>query len=301
MTLVLKILFSVATLFLILYWSIPKGTILHEILRIPIFLLRSITAERNNMIIEKHHFGKHRRQYVLFFQPLNRQTNKKNVIIYYHGGGWRSGSPELLRSNAQVFVNLGYYVFMPSYRRTPFNHYPEIREDISQSLKKITEIMKTHSLEDKKIILGGMSAGGNLVAIKLYDRKELASLGFSQKMFSGIMLFGAPLDLEMMKDTFVLRDYAGRRSQLSFQQANPVRYLQIDENVPVLCIHGTHDGMVPYSSALSFKEKLSKINEDILTFVTIEKASHLDLAKWAIEDDFVRKTIKGWLEMIEKI
>ncbi len=282
-------------LYFILYLVVPKKTILFEIFRIPVFLFRSVTSERNNMIAEKHRFGNHRRQYVLFFQPLNHKTHKKNVIIYYHGGGWRSGSPELLRSNAQVLVNLGYSVFMPSYRRAPFNRYPEIREDLSFSLQKVVDIMNSKGLQDKKIILGGMSAGGNLVALMLYDRNQLAKYGFTQQMFSGLMLFGAPLDLSTMKDTFVLRDFAGRRDHEMFQQANPITHLQADENIPVLCIHGTSDGLVPYSSALSFKNKLSVINNEILTFVTIEKASHLETASWAIEDNRIRKIMSDWL------
>lgn len=290
---------TVIVLYTVLYWVIPKKTNLFELLRIPIFLFRSITSERKNMIAEKHRFGKHRRQYVLFFQPLNRKTDKKNVIVYYHGGGWRSGSPELLKSNAQFLVNMGYCVFMPSYRRTPFNSFPEIRDDLSQSLKKVVNIMKNHSLQDKKIILGGMSAGGNLVALKLYDRNELAKLGFSQQIFGGIMLFGAPLDLEKMKDTFVLRDFAGHRDSKTFQQANPINHLQNDESIPVLCVHGTHDGLVPYANAKSFKNKLSKINENILTFVSVEKASHLETATWAIENNYIRKVIVEWLSKRE--
>lgn len=286
-------------LYLLLFWVIPKKTNLHEILRIPVFLFRSVMAERNNMIVEKHRFGKHRRQYLLFFQPKNRKTVKKNVIIYYHGGGWRSGSPELLQSNAQFFVNLGYCVFMPSHRRTPYHHYAEIREDISSGLEKTIELMKIHGLQDKKIILGGMSAGGNLVALLLYDRAQLARCGYTQQIFGGLMLFGAPLDLATMKDTFVLRDFAGRRNQESFQKANPVRHLQADEHIPVLCIHGTHDGLVPYSSALSFQEKLNKINEKILTFIPLETASHLDTASWAIEDNDIRKVIIDWMKQQE--
>ena len=283
----------------ILFWIIPKKTILHEILRIPIFLVRSITSERNNMIVEKHRFGNHRRQYVLFFQPLNRKTNKKNVIIYYHGGGWRSGSPELLQSNAQFLVDLGYCVFMPSHRRTPFNSYSEIREDLSLILQKVVDIMNIHGLQDKKMILGGMSSGGNLAALMLYDRRQLAKFGFTQQIFSGIMLFGAPLDLATMKDSFVLRNFAGRRDQKTFQQANPIQHLQDDENIPVLCIHGTYDGLVPYSTAVSFKNKLSKINDSILTFITVEKASHLETASWAYEDNYIRKTIVKWLRKRE--
>jgi acetyl esterase/lipase len=251
------------------------------------------------MITEKHRFGKHRRQYVLFFQPVNRKTNKKNVIIYYHGGGWRSGSPELLRSNAQVFVNLGYCVFMPSYRRTPFNAYPEIREDLSMSLQKIVDVMKINGLDDKKIILGGMSAGGNLAALMFYDRNQLLDIGLSQELFSGLMLFGAPLDLELMKDTFVLRDFAGKRGQKTFQRANPISYLKGDENIPVMCVHGTHDGLVPYSGALSFKEKLINFNYKNLTFITLKKASHLETAYWSIENNYIRKIIIKWLTQRE--
>ena len=296
----LKIIISFIFLYFILFWTIPRKTILFELLRIPIFLFRSITAERKNMIVEKHRFGKHRRQYVLFSQPLNQKTSKKNVIVYYHGGGWRSGSPELLQSNAQFLVNMGYYVFMPSYRRSPFNGFTEIREDISMSLIKTIEIMKNHGLEDKKIILGGMSAGGNLVALKLYDRKELTKIGLSQNIFGGLMLFGAPLDLETMKDSFVLRDFAGSRDSKTFQLANPVRHLQKDENTPVLCVHGTHDGLVPYSSSLSFNNKLSEINKEILTFVTVKKASHLEIATWAIEDNHIRKVMVEWLQQREE-
>lgn len=296
------ILFIIAVfvaLYAILFWLVPKKTILFEILRIPVFLAHSIIAERNNMIVEKHRFGKHRRQYLLFFQPKNRKTDKKNVIIYYHGGGWRSGSPELLKSNAQVLVNLGYCVFMPSYRRTPFNSYTEIREDLSLSLQKAADIINSNGLRDKKIILGGMSAGGNLVALILYDRSQLAKVGFTQQQFNGLMVFGAPLDLNQMKDSFVLQHFAGRRDQKTFQKANPIHHLQEDENIPVLCIHGTHDGLVPYTNALSFKEKLNKINNKILTFITVEKASHIETATWAYEDNYIRKAIKEWLNQRE--
>lgn len=291
---------AAALLYLLLYLFVPKKTNLYEFLRIPPFLLRSLILERDNMIVEKYRYGTHRRQYFLFCQPKSSETNKKHVIVYFHGGGWRSGSPELLRSNAQVLVDQGYCVFMPSCRRTPFNSYREIREDLNGNLKKIVEVMSSHSLQEKKIILGGMSSGGNLVALMLYDRIGLSALGFSQEMFGGIMLFGAPLDLNAMKDTFVLRDFAGRRDQSSFQFANPVYHLQDDEQIPALCIHGTHDGMVPFSNAQSFAEKLQRKNGDLLTFIPVENASHMDTASWAIENNEVRKMICNWLDQRER-
>ncbi len=297
----LLIFIIAATFFyLLLYLLVPKKTNFYELVRIPPFLLRSLLSQRNNMIVEKHRYGKHRRQYFLFCQPKSRDSSKKHVIVYYHGGGWRSGSPELLRSNAQFFVDLGYCVFMPSCRRTPFNGYREIREDLSESLKMIVELMKIYGLQEKKIILGGMSSGGNLVALILYDRSRLSDLGFNQETFGGIMLFGAPLDLNAMKDSFVLRDFAGRRDQSSFQLANPVYHLQADEQIPSLCIHGTHDGLVPFSNAESFAEKLRSINGDILTFIPVENASHMDTASWAIENNEIRQMICNWLDQRER-
>ncbi|MEM1320558.1 MAG: alpha/beta hydrolase [Bacteroidota bacterium] len=280
----------------LLYFLVPRGNLLQEVLSLPIYLLKVLRVPTDNMLIEKHRFGPHRRQYFLLCKPKDGQIRKKQVILFHHGGGWGSGSPELFRINAKQFVERGHWVILPTYRQIPFYGYEAIREDISLGLKKGVEILREQGMEDFRIVLGGMSAGGNLVALLLYDRQRLAQLGFDQQLFSGIMLFGAPLDLKTMYWTPPLWLFAGSKGSPQFQQASPINYLQEDEQTPVLCYHGTRDGMVAIAGSYNFIQKLPPA---IVTFYPIEGASHLDLGSWNFGNEEMLKEIFRFLEKVE--
>jgi len=296
----LLLFFGIALIYLVLLRIVPKGNALHEILHLLPWWYRILKIPVDNQLETKHLFGRHWRQYFLFFQPKNKKSTKGNVIVYFHGGGWQFGSPERLRANAQVLVNEGYCVFMPSYRRLPFYDYFDIREDISTALSKILEVMKKNGLAEKKIILGGMSAGGNLAALLFYDHQNLEAAGFSPNLFSGIFLLGAPLDLERMRPSPSLYFYAGNRKRKQFQLANPISYLRQADYPPALIIQGTTDGFVEYEVAVSFFEKLEKINPGNSSFFELEKRSHLEVAAWVFENNETRKTLFNWLEAVEK-
>ena len=293
----LYVLLLIVGSYLLLYWFVPKGRLIHELLRLPQYQYFAQTRPRDNMDIEKHFFGSHRRQYLLHCTPKNGATQNK-VVIYYHGGGWSLGTPEMFRINAQFFVNQGYEVFMPSYRRIPQYRYPAIRSDLSSALKKIKEIMETRGIGDQKIILGGMSAGGNLVALMCYDRSALATLGYSQDMFAGLLLCGAPLNLNQMSPSPVLWAYAGSQSSPTFQQANPIEHLSSEESIPVLCLHGKKDGLVQYPSAASFIKKIKTIQSNNVEMITIKEGTHLDVGSWNFHDNELRRQLTAWLERL---
>ncbi len=247
----------------------------------------------------RFNFGDHPKQYFILMMPEKEIAIKDKLILYYHGGGWRAGSPELFKANAKVFLEKGYPVIMPSYRRAPKYKYQAIREDLSACLQKVLEILPKFSLAEHKIVLGGMSAGGNLVALLGYDRARLAAIGLSQKMFAGIFLCGAPLDLNGMRDSFPLLDFTGKRKAPMFQQANPINYLQPNEHFPVLFIHGTKDGFVPFDSAYNFIEKFKVNNAALLTEFIINEGSHLDAGSWVYLDQELRKSILSWLQKLD--
>jgi len=284
--------------YLVLLWVVPKGNVLHEILHLLPLWYRISKVPVDNQLETKFTFGKHPRQYFLFFQPKNKMTNKQNVIVYFHGGGWQFGSPERLRANAQLLVNEGYCVFMPSYRRLPFYNYFDIRKDLSTALLKIFEVMEENGLAGKKIILGGMSAGGNLAALLFYDHENLEALGLSPKLFSGIFLLGAPLDLRRMRPSPSLYFFAGNRNEEQFQKANPINYLKKADYPPALIIQGTADGFVEFEVAVSFFEKLNEISPGS-SFLELEKVSHLGVAAWFSVNNETRKSLFQWLETRE--
>jgi len=151
---------------------------------------------------QKYIFGKHRKQYLCWFEP--KKVTKKHLIIFYHGGGWTFGKPEVFSDRAKLFAEEGYQVIMPSHRKLPFNNYTEIRADLILTLKKVYEIMQTKNILDKKIILGGMSSGGNLAALLFLDHSLLENTGFTPTHFVSAFLCGAPLSLADMTESFLL-------------------------------------------------------------------------------------------------
>lgn len=282
-------------LYVLLLRFLPKGNPVSEGLRLPVFWASTFSITTSHLRVEKHRFGAHRRQYLLYFPAGPGVPEKRNTIVYFHGGGWRYGSPEMFKANAKVFIDEGYAVFMPSYRRTPGFGYKHIREDISLGLQKAAQILKEKELLGKKIILGGMSAGGNVAALALYDRNELAKTGLTRESFNGLFLLGAPLDLERMRDTLLLKSFAGEREGRRFRLANPIEHLREDEHIPVIVIHGDKDGMVEYASALSFVEKLMRIDPSLVEFHTMRNGSHLDVASWVYRREGPRQVLLQWL------
>ena len=297
--LILKIFLLSFVAYWLMYWLVPKGVFLYEGLRLPPWAFRMETYPAGDYRKEKYSYGKHFRQYILYFQPKKAGTTKNHVIIYFHGGGWQFGRPEMFRANAQTLTKLGYHVFMPSHRRIPFFDIEDLREDTLSALLKIIEIMRAEGLEDKKIILGGISSGGNLAALLAFDRSILKKAGLSQDIFSALFLLGSPLNLNGMWKSPPLRMLAGKRNGKVFKKASPIFHLQARESLPTLILHGEKDGLVEYASTVSFYEKMKQEGAKDVWFETLPEGNHLDSASWCFENHPSHKILLDWLEEMD--
>lgn len=281
--------------FLLLFFVTPKGTIIHELLYIPRFWIKNFSVPKNNLIIHKIKFGKHRQQYFLFCQPKKNVPLKKHAILYFHGGGWMAGSPEILKAAGQLFADHGYVSVFSNYRKAPFFAYPEMREDISTCLKKLNQYLKEENFGIDKFLIGGMSAGANLAALLTLDNDELKKINISPQQISGTFLSGSPVDLTQMIWSIPLYLYAGKRKGINFQKANPINYLSKSENRPILMIHGDKDGLVPIRNTKTFLKKINSINPNLAKMHFIKNGTHMDTASWSYENNEIRKVILDWL------
>jgi len=273
-----------------------RGTLLHELLHLPMYHYQLYKNHPGGIPFTRYSFGDHSRQYFLHFPPTDQKIKRNQVVIFFHGGGWSLGSPEMFKVNAAFFADRGYHVFMPSYRRIPFYRYPRIREDLDVGFTEVLACMKALGLENHKIILGGMSAGGNLAALLVYDRLGLQARNISPSIFSGLLLFGAALDMSLLQATPLRWFYAGSPTDPNFTKASPINYLQEKETLPTLIIHGTHDGLVAYRSVEAFIKKISVRQTENLTIKIIPKGSHLDAGSWNFFDNDLRRLLVEWLE-----
>ncbi|CAG8832988.1 31947_t:CDS:2 [Gigaspora margarita] len=108
---------------------------------------------------------------------INEKTNETdNVILYLHGGGFYVGSSKSARSITQKFVELtDSRVFAPNYRLSPQSQFPAALCDCIAAYVYLINPGQNagfESINPKRIILAGESAGGNLVFVTLLSLRD---------------------------------------------------------------------------------------------------------------------------------
>jgi acetyl esterase/lipase len=292
------ILLALSVLLALLYRFTPKGNIIHEVLHLPAYWLQLHRVDTSGLQPEKIRYGNHPRQYLIYVPPPDGAVQPEKLIIYFHGGGWRFGRPENFTTFALPFHQEGLPVVLPSVRRTPGYTYFDIREDLNQVLLAVNDLQKNNGWENQKIVLGGMSAGGNLAALLFFNRQALQELQVDPAVFAGLFVCGAPLDLSQMRHNLILHAFAGKRDSHQFAMANPVTHLSQSACLPVLCIHGEADGMVEFASARSFHNQMGRIAPETIHFIRLPGGTHLDAASWGHSAPDLRREILSWVKKL---
>ncbi len=105
-----------------------------------------------------------------------RENSGKNIpmFIYYHGGGFFGGGPDIVEQMCKLLVqNIDCVAFNVDYRLCPENHYPAPFDDCYFATKWAYENANKFNGDNTKLVVSGDSAGGNLAAaVTLRDRDD---------------------------------------------------------------------------------------------------------------------------------
>jgi len=264
-----------------------------QLVEIPLQMLHHFRRSQPLCKPEKHRFGPAWRQYLLWWMPPANIPLRKSVVMFYHGGGWRVGSPGMHPTVTEFFLRQGFPVVMPAYRLAPRAWHRHMREDLSLALLTTLRLIQEKNLGDQKILVAGMSAGSTLAAHLAFDRTELARLGLSQDVFSGFMSFAGPLDLNAIPPFRPVRNYAGAQpGTAEFQLANPIHHLLPDDRLPIFLSHGSTDAIVPFAASQSFSQRYT--GPKVLHVLPAGK-THLDSLRFATDDEATAVILKQWL------
>lgn len=278
-----------------------QGTIIHEVFQLPSYWYQLFRVDTTEFRVEKQYFGSHSRQYCLFAHPNEKP---KAWIVYWHGGGWRFGSPEQFLATAIPWLRAGYGVVLPSYRRLPRHDYSRIKMDTIAGLVACRQYwFKQSGNAYPKVILLGMSAGGHLATLAGLDDRIVLQAGWSRGQILGVIACGAVLDLSLMQRNVLIRLLAGSPDGSRFREANPLANIGTSAP-PFLLIHGTKDGMAPYQAAERFRETYnSKVSDGTIELISLPSGSHLDAGRWMFMETsgdirkMVFSKIASWLSV----
>jgi epsilon-lactone hydrolase len=200
--------------------------------------------------------------------PLDASHEK--VILYFHGGGYVTGSIEDHRMMCGLLANYtGVRVFIPDYRLAPENPFPAALDD---ALKVYRWLLKQGYLS-AKIIIAGDSAGGGLsvaTVLALRDKKE--------SLPAAVVCLSPWTDLTLKNETHitkvkadavlrtdVLREWAlcyTNESNLSNPLVSPV-YADLHGFPPLLIQVGSDEILLGDSILLAEKAKAAGVQVEL--------------------------------------
>jgi len=266
---------------------------LGELGSLPGVVRNFLTADRKGIRCSRIPYGSQREQYLLLAEPPAEARKAGYFIFFIHGGGWRLGKPDRYLPLAKLFVQRGYPVVMASHRKVPRYGFHHLQEDAFQAFCKAVSLP---GMAGRRACLLGISAGGNLCGLLAYKKALLQQYGLSQQSFACFVSVAGALDLNQFPDTLPLRAYTGPYGGEIFQQANPINFVEGDEQLPLLCIHGTRDAIVPYSSSVSFVSKIKLYGRTESSLHTVEGGTHFHTTTaWWLNPSEETQLIMQWI------
>lgn len=257
------------------------------------------------------------RQKLDLYVTEKRPEKPVPLLIYIHGGGWEAGSKDDAAGTLTFAAKRGWAGASIGYRLTDEARWPAQIHDVKAALRWIKAHAKEHMIDEQKIALYGISAGGHLVSLlgTSSDVKELdgdvGKPGDLPKVacvadFAGPADFltfpgkGSIIDSEK-PGSAVTKLFGGPMSQhlTEAKAASPVTYVTKDDP-PFLIIHGTADNLVPYDQATEFDEALRKAGV-ASTLLTGKGAPHVFFTQELIDkmQTFFDHYLEGKSEMVK--
>jgi acetyl esterase/lipase len=199
------------------------------------------------------------------------------VVIFIHGGGWRSGSRLPIPSpRVTGLCSRGYAVASVDYRLTTVALWPAQIQDVKGAVRWLRANAATYNLDPDRFGAWGESAGGHLAAMLgvTGDVRQATvgnagvdlegstggNAGYSSRVQAVVDWYGPTDSLQMhyypastnhdsaSSDESRLIGAAIQNNPEMVATTNPVTYVSRDD-APILVMHGTVDNLIPFNQS----------------------------------------------------
>lgn len=240
---------------------------------------------------------------------LPQQKVRAPLIIWAHGGAWRSGSKKSMPLSK--LVEEGYPIASVDYRLSPQAKFPAQVHDIKAAVRFLRGHGKQWRLPTKNIVVAGDSAGGHLAAlvgvsngnsklggdigsdhdqssdvqgiISFYGAANLTTI-LKQSTPHGLEVRVPALDLLLGAQPDVVPELA--------RLASPVFHVD-HRDPPLLLLHGDQDPQMPINQSLELLGAYQKVKAPV-QFEVVHGTGHggamfYDAERLAIVKSFLRR------------
>jgi acetyl esterase/lipase len=221
------------------------------------------------------------------------------VIVFFYGGGWRSGSKRTYRYVAKALARRGYVAVLPDYRIYPQARYPDFLDDGAQAVRWVKDKVKRFGGDPQKIFLMGHSAGAHIAAMLAIDATWLQKVGLTPgRDIAGLIGISGPYDFLPLKDETLKIIFGGNRPE-----TQPIFHVTTGAP-PALLLTGDKDDVVGAGNSTRLAEKLRAAGNDATAVIYPRIGHYLVVAAIAPViralvpvlrdiDDFIAKVLKS--------
>ena len=210
------------------------------------------------------------------------------IVILIHGGFWRAAyGLSLMTELAEDLAQRGIAAWNIEYRRVgdPGGGWPGTLLDVARATDHLSTLQETYSLDLKRVVPVGHSAGGHLAlwpgARHKPTRPDLLSDSATPLPITGAVSLAGALDLELVWQLHLGNDAAAEllggdptTVPERYIAASPAAHLPL--GIPQVLIHGTADDRVPLLVSQHYAAK-ARAAGDPITLIELPGADHFVL------------------------
>lgn len=180
------------------------------------------------------------------------------AIVLFHGGSWSEGKPDWFFGLCEDYARRGWVACAVEYRTLsrhntqPFAAVRDARSAMRWLRQHATEL----GVDTARIVAGGNSAGGHLAlttALPTPHNEPTDDLRWSPRP-NAVVVNAAVFDLTTPANAWIAK---GLKDKAEVQSISPL-HLVGPGLPPVLLLHGTQDGNVPFATAEAFQQAATK-------------------------------------------
>jgi len=180
------------------------------------------------------------------------------VVVFFYGGGWRSGSKGLYRYVAKALAGRGYVAVVPDYRVYPEVRYPDFIDDGALAVRWVKDNAVRHGGDPEKLFVMGHSAGAHIAAMLAVDASWLANVGLAPgRDITGLIGIAGPYDYLPLRDETLKVIFGGTDRP----ETQPITHVAPGAP-PALLMTGARDGTVEPGNTTRFAARLRAFGND---------------------------------------
>jgi acetyl esterase len=205
--------------------------------------------------------------YLWIFTPKDhQQDDSRPAIVFFFGGGWRSGTPTQFVKHCEYLADRGMVAMVADYR---VNSRHGIKanvcvSDAKSAIRWIRQNAKRLGVDPNRIAAGGGSAGGHLAV-------ATATLPLHDDPADNLSINCQPNALVLYNPVVILSPVPGKWESISKNQADFTARLGAEPKTlspfhhihsgisPTIIFHGTADTTVPFETLELFCQKMREM------------------------------------------